>query len=189
MTERQQQFLDSFEPIRERLWRFVRAMVFKYDSADAEVANDIMSETVLQCIERFEELRDKQAMLSFCFTIASRIYKAQFVRRKFWGLYEEEVVAQIPDNQATPDVHTDIRLLYDALNTLPPTVREALVLFEISDVPLEEIQRIQGGSLSGVKSRIRRGRQTLAAILGASPREQEEEEQAALFNEAITLLW
>jgi RNA polymerase sigma-70 factor (ECF subfamily) len=165
MTERQEAFIRIFEPLRERLWRFVRAMVFNYDRNDHEVARDIMSETILVYLEQFDSLRDKQAMLSFSFTVASRIYKSQFVRRKFWGLYEEEIAMSLPSSDALPDVRADVRLLYDALDTLPPKIKEAVILFEISDLPLEEIRQIQGGTLSGVKSRVARGRTMLTQLL------------------------
>lgn len=165
MTERQQAFLHTFEPLRDRLWKFVRAMVFKYDRNDHEVARDIMSETILVCLEQFDLIHDKQAMLSFCFTVASRIYKAQFVRSKFWGLYEEEIAGQIPSQESLPDIRADVRLLYEAIDTLPHKIKEAVILFEISDLPLEEIRVIQGGTLSGVKSRVARGREMLTKLL------------------------
>lgn len=165
MNEHQKEFISTFEPLRERLWKFVRAMVFKYDRNNHEVARDIMSETILICFEQFDTLRDKQTMLSFCFTVASRIYKAQFVRRKFWGLYEEEIAERIPSYDSLPDINADVRLLYDALDILPSKIKETVVLFEISDLPLEEIRLIQGGSLSGVKSRVARGRAMLKQLL------------------------
>lgn len=174
MTEHQQAFLHTFEPLRVRLWKFVRAMVFKYDRNDHEVARDVMSETILVCLEQFDILRDKQAMLSFSFTIASRIYKAQFVRSKFWGLYEEEIAGQIPSQESLPDVRADVRLLYEAIDTLPLKIKEAVILFEISDLTLEEIRVIQGGTLSGVKSRVTRGRAMLSQLLSEYPHPVEE---------------
>ena len=45
-------------------------------------------------------------------------------------------------------------------------MRETVVLFDVSDLSLEEIRRIQGGTLSGVKMRLKRGRERLARVLG-----------------------
>jgi RNA polymerase sigma-70 factor, ECF subfamily len=174
VTTRQEYFKELFEPLRESLWRFVRAMVFKYDSGDMEMAKDLMSETILQTLERFDELRDSKALLAFCFTVASRLYKQQFIRRKFWGLYSEEVESQMRSDNTMPDAHTDIRLLYEALDKLPLKTREALILFELSDVSLNDIQRIQGGTLSAVKLRLVRGRKQLAILLGADNQNDEE---------------
>ncbi|MBL7997409.1 MAG: RNA polymerase sigma factor [Candidatus Kapabacteria bacterium] len=167
MNNTHEEFINVFEPVRERLWRFIRAMVFKYEKGGGyETARDIMSDTVLHALEEFTSLRDKQAFLSYCFTVASRLYKAQFVRRKFWGVYEEEIAANITDGGTPPDLGMDVHLLYKALETLPPAMREATVLFEISGLSLAEIQQIQGGSLSGVKSRIARARTRLVQLLG-----------------------
>jgi hypothetical protein len=47
-------------------------------------------------------------------------------------------------------------------------MRETVVLFEVSDFTLEEIHKVQGGSLSGVKLRLKRGRELLAKTLGVS---------------------
>ncbi len=40
------------------------------------------------------------------------------------------------------------------------------MLFDVLDLSHEEIRKIQGGTLSGVKSRIRRGRAELSKKLG-----------------------
>jgi DNA-directed RNA polymerase specialized sigma24 family protein len=74
----------------------------------------------------------------------------------------------IPDEGTTPERAADVAMLNRALARLPERQREAVVLFEISDLSLEEIRVIQGGSLSGVKSRIVRGRQKLAELLDAA---------------------
>ena len=59
----------------------------------------------------------------------------------------------------------DIQVLYAALDKLPVKQKEAVVLFEISGFSLEEIKNIQGGTLSGAKSRVKRGREKLAILL------------------------
>jgi RNA polymerase sigma-70 factor (ECF subfamily) len=56
-------------------------------------------------------------------------------------------------------------VLYSALNKLKEKYREAIVLFEISGFTLDEIRDVQGGTLSGVKSRLKRGREMLEKIM------------------------
>jgi DNA-directed RNA polymerase specialized sigma24 family protein len=58
-----------------------------------------------------------------------------------------------------------VTLLYNALNLLPVKQRETVMLFEISELSIEEIRNIQGGSISGVKSRLTRGRERLTELL------------------------
>jgi RNA polymerase sigma-70 factor (ECF subfamily) len=65
-------------------------------------------------------------------------------------------------------------MLHAALGRLPGTQREAIVLFELAGLSLEDVREVQGGSLSGVKSRIVRGRRRLAELLGANDQERSE---------------
>jgi RNA polymerase sigma-70 factor (ECF subfamily) len=80
-------------------------------------------------------------------------------------LYSEIEANQMPDSTQNADRNIDIELLYKALGQLPAKQKEALVLFEISGFSLKEIQEMQGGSLSAVKSRITRGREKLSLML------------------------
>jgi RNA polymerase sigma-70 factor (ECF subfamily) len=59
----------------------------------------------------------------------------------------------------------DLLVLHRPLDSLEERQRETVILFEISGLSLEEIRAIQGGSLSGVKSRLVRGRQRLAEVM------------------------
>ena len=67
----------------------------------------------------------------------------------------------LPDHQSPPDIDHDVEVLYNLLGKLPPKQRECVVLFELSGFSLEEIRQLQGGTLSGVKSRLTRGREQL----------------------------
>jgi len=60
---------------------------------------------------------------------------------------------------------TDFKIIYEKILSLPKRMSETIILFHISDLSLDEIQRIQGGSLSGVKLRLKRGRVKLLSLL------------------------
>jgi len=158
----QQRFMALFEPQRDALWRFIRSMV-----RSTHEAEDIMSETVLQAYQSFQKLRDEQAFVSFLFTIASRLNKRQRWRRSFFGEFDEEAAMARPHSDPLPDVQFDVILLRQALQTLSFKQRESVVLFDVLGLSLEEVREVQGGTLSGVKSRLLRGRQTLARMLDA----------------------
>lgn len=168
LDDRSERFLRLLEPQQDTLWRFVRSMVRTHHEAE-----DVVSETVLQALEGFHRLRDEQAFVSFLFTIASRIVKRQRWRKRLFGEYDETSVEQRHHADPLPDVQADIDLLRTALQKLPVKTREAIVMFELTGFSLEEIRTVQGGSLSGVKSRLVRGRQQLARLLDADPRREE----------------
>ena len=160
--ERQERFLRLLLPVRDRLARFARGMTRTREEAD-----DLTSDTILAALERFDHIRGPEAFLSYLFTIAVRIHRRREWRRRLFGKYDEERAAAIPASGSAPDASADVEMLHRALARLPERQREAVVLFEISGLSLEEIREIQGGSLSGVKSRVSRGRMELARLLGA----------------------
>jgi RNA polymerase sigma-70 factor (ECF subfamily) len=163
--ERNTEFLALLQSAEPSLSRFTRAM-----TRDRESARDLAAETILIALEKFHTLHNKQAFLSFLLTIASRLHKKKQWRLRFWSSYNENSVLEKADDSAAsqPDMSADVQALYQALARLPAEQREAVVLFEINGLSLEEIHAVQGGSLSGVKSRVSRGRQKLAALLGVN---------------------
>ncbi|MCO6465251.1 MAG: RNA polymerase sigma factor [Bradyrhizobiaceae bacterium] len=156
-----ERFLKLYMPLQDSLWRFVRSLV----RSEAQ-AEDVVSETVLQAFEGFSRIRDEQAFLSYLFTIASRIVQKQRWRSRWFDEFDEDQVAMMHSSETQPDVRADVVLLREALTQLPEATRQAVVLFEINGFSLEEIRQIQGGSLSGVKSRVVRGRRMLSVLLG-----------------------
>ena len=170
MSDHSQRFLDLLRPYQASLSRFARAM-----TRDAETAKDLVSETVLKVYESFERLKDVQSFQSYLFTIATRLAHRDRSRGKRWADWDEEQMSAIPSQGVSPETRVEVELLYRALQQLPDKQREAIVLFEITGLSLEEVREIQGGSLSGVKSRIVRGRGALADLLGVTA----ERDQAA----------
>ena len=61
----------------------------------------------------------------------------------------------------------------EAVSSLPPLQREALVLFEYEGLPLSEIANVVGTDVGAVKSRLHRARErlrnSLAQYLNSSP--------------------
>jgi RNA polymerase sigma-70 factor (ECF subfamily) len=160
---KQKEFLILYDENHDKLTRFVRAMV-----RNTEEAKDVIGETVLIAYEKFETIRNRQAFLSFIFTIASRVYKKRLWRHRIFKFMDDEPEKEYPGYHQSPELDTDIAFLYKSLEKLPEKMKEAVVLFEISGFSIQEIQEIQGGTLSGVKSRLKRGRERLAEILGVN---------------------
>lgn len=149
-------------PVQQRLERFARGM-----ARDREEARDLVSETLLRAYERFEQIENQEAFLQYLLTICRRCCSAGWKRRKYRGAYNEAEANAQRDRDAGPELTHDIQALYAALAGLPRKQREALVMFELSGLSLAEIRTLQGGSLSGVKSRLARARKKLVKLLGA----------------------
>lgn len=157
---KQKQFMELYEPLHDRLSRFVYSIVW-----NREEAKDIISETILAAYESFERVRNHQAFLSYLFTIASRTWTKRARKAQLVTSLSEVHTEYIADEASNIESRSELNEFYAALGTLPEKQREAVSLFEISGLSLNEIQQIQGGSLSGVKSRVTRGREELARML------------------------
>lgn len=160
-AQRKERFLLLLEPVHDNLARFARSM-----TAGSEEARDLVGETVLCALESFDELKDERAFLGWLFTIATRLQRRKVKRRGLFGTYNENEIAQRPSSDSSPETAHDISALYKALERLNAKERETIVLFEIAGLSLEEVREAQGGSISGVKSRLVRGRAKLAKLLG-----------------------
>lgn len=161
-AEEKERFLALLLPLRHRLAHFARAMV-----TDPEEARDLVSDTIMEALEGFNRLRHPEAFLSFLFTIATRLQRRRTERSKVFQQYDESHLLY-PDNGISPDTAADIQRLYAAMDQLPEAQREAIALFEISGLRLEELAILQNCSLSAVKMRLKRGREQLGILLGAS---------------------
>ena len=158
--EKQEIFLKLWEPLSDKLYMYARAL-----EKTREDAEDLVSETILTCYEYFVKLRDYDNFKAYVFKIARSKFRRKMRRAWLFGKYDEGKASQIPSNEIQPDLPLDIELLYKALGQLPKKQNEAVVLFEISGFTLKEIKEIQGGTLSSIKSRIKRGREKLSQIL------------------------
>jgi len=164
MTDaRQREFFTMLEPVHDRLSRY--ALAVTRDEMDAE---DLVSATVLKAFDQFDRLNISDKFLNYLIKIASRLHKRSRYRERKKQNYDETTAMRLHDVGPQPDAAAEIRIVMDALNTLPAKMRETVVLFDVSDLTLEEIRVVQGGTLSGVKSRLKRGREQLARSLGVN---------------------
>jgi RNA polymerase sigma-70 factor (ECF subfamily) len=157
---KQIEFLELLKPIHDDLAKFARALTRNRDDA-----KDLVNDTLLKAYESFEKIKQKDSFKAYLFSIASRIHKRKIWRAKLFGSYDETNTNNLISDNTSADTKIDIQILYKALDKLPTAQKEAIILFEISGFSLEEIRNIQGGTLSGVKSRLKRGREKLSEIL------------------------
>jgi RNA polymerase sigma-70 factor (ECF subfamily) len=125
----------------------------------------IVNDTVLTVFSQFEKIAKKESFKSYLFSTASNINKMRFRREKFKASFEVHELNQIIDGQQDQETLADFSIIYDKMMLLPQKYREALILFYISDLKIEEIQKIQGCSVSAVKQRLKRGRKKLLNLL------------------------
>jgi len=126
---------------------------------------DLASDTLLVGLENYSKLKNKKALLSYLFSTANNICLNQIRRKKFSGYYDENEANNIAESHYSIENAIDITILYAALDRLPPLQKEAVTLFEISDLRIKDIMVIQNAKSSTVKQRIKRGREKLAELM------------------------
>ena len=164
MTQ-QQHFMDLYNPVSKRISAYCRAIT--RNKAEAE---DLLHDTLLTAFEKLNDLRNDTAFPAFLFSVAYNIYSKQLRRQKFRENYNEQSALIISTKEATPELVTELTIILEKMKQLPTLQYEALMLFHLSDLPIEEIQKIQGGSVSAIKQRIKRGRDNLLKLLNENER-------------------
>lgn len=157
---KQERFLELYEPCRENLWRFIISFVNnRFD------AKDIMSDTILIVYEQFDNGIEEKAILSYMFTVARRlIYKRTFFNKKINGSISFEA-DDIANNDYGPEQINRINELNSALDKLPKKNKEAIVLTAINGFSYQETAEILGANVESIKKRIYRGKQLLKKLL------------------------
>jgi RNA polymerase sigma-70 factor (ECF subfamily) len=165
--------MEMYTPCHQAFMGYCRGL-----TGNREDARDLAGESVLIVFENLEKLRKKDSFKAWLFGVARRLRLHQYRRSRFSGKYDERAVGMLPGRDSPPDAGPDVEVLYNLLGKLPPKQRESIVLFELSGFSLEEIRQLQGGTLSGVKSRLKRGRESLRMWL-QDPSENECRRQRA----------
>ncbi len=174
LNKKQEEFMALYEPCREGLVRFAKAMARNNDEA-----MDLVQEATLKAFDSFHTLKNPVAFKSWMFTIASRIYKRTNWRKRIFSVFSSDeesdrVFENLTSAESSPDSGYDVQVLYQALDKIPEKQKEAVILYEINGLSMEDIREIQGGSLPGVKSRVQRGRKALEKILRAGDGDEQE---------------
>lgn len=139
-------------------WRETRTMLHGFvlrRVKDAAVADGILQETLVRLLESRGSLRAPGALKGWLFRVASNLIADHFREaRRHRDLDDEHPVAQEPE-----DPHRELAAcLRPMLTRLPDAYRTALELADLDDLPHKEVATRLGIGISGVKSRVQRGR-------------------------------
>jgi RNA polymerase sigma-70 factor, ECF subfamily len=131
--------------------------------------DDVLQDVFVRIQEQLPGLRDADRIDAWIFQIARNVIADAFRRRARLGALADRGV----DDQAAPAIEDDERAATAALASclasmiaqLPEPYRQAIELTELGDLTQLEAARRAGVSLSGMKSRVQRGRAQLKRII------------------------
>ncbi len=143
----------------------------RYLTGNAQDAEDAVQEAIVRAMRYFHTLRGDDARPWFL-TIVRRVcvtaYSVDYHGRD-GSLSVDEPALQLVDGKETPDVLLHRALVRDrvreAVDQLPPPLREVIVLRELQDCSYNEIASITDVPLGTVMSRLSRARERLAGLL------------------------
>jgi len=134
---------------------------------DRHTAEDVVQETFARAWKACDELRDDKAARSWLYTIL-RNEHARLFRRKPLDIDHDQALDEIVDDSARdPAQELEFR---DAMNALPPSYREPLLLQWIGGYSCKEIAEIMGLTEGAVMTRLTRGRIALGRLDGTAAR-------------------
>ncbi len=153
-------FMELYEPVHGSFERFCKAR--SYGVCDF---NDLMHDTLIIAFEQFDTLKNKEAFLSFLFSITNKVH-ANFRRKnKPMSFSEVTGIENSPDHTFSIEKNFQHDELYEALNKLPIDYRNCIILFEIAGFSIKETAEIQECTIDALKQRLSRGRKMLVEAL------------------------
>ncbi|NKB80586.1 MAG: RNA polymerase sigma factor SigZ [Nitrospirales bacterium] len=152
----------------EHIWELLSAKLRSFllqRVSDPQMAEDLLQETFLRIHNKLGDIDDKQRITAWVFQIARNLVVDHYRSKG------RDPDAAMPDDVEAP-THEEGNLnelveswLPPMIAQLPDTYREAVELYELKEIPQQQIADKLGISLSGAKSRVQRGREKLKSLL------------------------
>jgi RNA polymerase sigma-70 factor (ECF subfamily) len=166
MTDSGKDFMRWYAPLHERFARYCASQSLGMNSS-----SDLMQDAILSALEQWDRIEDKDRLLSYMVGIVNNRLRNHLrsaaVHRKYLESRKRVLHDRLP---ARPELALDLHFLLRAVDTLPASSREALLLSTVSGFSIREIADIQGASEAAVKTRISRARQRLRELFSEEGR-------------------
>jgi RNA polymerase sigma-70 factor (ECF subfamily) len=158
-------FLELYDRYRQPIFRFAYRLL-----GSVEIAEDVTHDCFLGLIRKPENFRPDRASLKTYLYAAAR----NLALKHFRNVGREADMDEVTEEPKEPARRGPLRRLLDeelaaqvreAVFSLPPLQREALVLFEYEGMSMNEIAEIAGTDVGAVKARLYRAREGLKRSL------------------------
>lgn len=152
------EFREAYRQHKDVLYRFARRM-----TGSGAAAEDVVQDSFV-LLWRSAAVYDpgRGTLRSFLIGVARNLVLNRLRRDRPYDELEEDSSISGPIDLA---VLERAEMVAGAVDALPPLQREALILAEYEEMPLEEIGRATGAELAAVKSRLHRARENLRRML------------------------
>lgn len=143
-------------------WNKHAPMVFRFvhralgPTGDAE---DVTQEVFVVVFSRAREIRNREALRSFIFSVAVRMLKWELRRRRVRRIFQLSNLGELPDHPVPAldaESRQALRRFYAILDRLGAEERTAFALRHLEGFKLEEVAEALGTSLATAKRRLQR---------------------------------
>ena len=131
-------------------------------TGNREDAEDLSQEAMTQAYLKLDRLRCPELIKGWIFSIVRTRYIDGLRRGRL------NILSEYPDQLRAAEHNPEVRVIRDAVMSLPGLQREAIELFHFSELNLAETAQALGVSVNTVKQRLHRGRETLKRRLAGS---------------------
>ena len=149
---------DLYETTYRRLVAQLAAM-----TGDVAEAEDLVQEAFARALARWPQVRALESPEAWIRVVALNLARSKWRRATRGAAVMLRLRAS---HQEAPPPSPDHVTLVAAMRKLPEAQRQALVLFHVADLSVEDIARQLDVPAGTVKARLSRGRAALAAELG-----------------------
>jgi RNA polymerase sigma-70 factor (ECF subfamily) len=158
-------FLELYDRYRQPIFRFAYRLL-----GSVELAEDVTHDCFLSLIRKPENFRPERASLKTYHYAAAR----NLALKHFRNQGREAAMDELTEEPQESPRRGPLRRLLDeelaahvreAVFSLPPLQREALILFEYEGLSLNEVAEIAGTDAGAVKARLYRAREGLRRFL------------------------
>ncbi len=134
-------------------------------SGNRDIGDDLVQETLLKAWAARDRYEAGTNLRAWTFIILRNLFLSQMRRNRFRGEWDDAVADRVLSAPAAQDKHVELGDLQRALQYLPETQREALILIGAGGFAYEEAAEICGVAVGTIKSRVARGRVALEQVM------------------------
>jgi len=158
-------FLELYDRYRNPIFRFAYRLLGAF-----EIAEDVTHDCFVSLIRKPENFRPERASLKTYLYAAAR----NLALKHFRDQGRETSLDEVSEEPKESPRRGPLRRLLDeelaahvreAIFSLPPLQREALILFEYEGLSLNEVAAVAGTDVGAIKARLYRAREGLRRIL------------------------
>ena len=137
-------------------------------SGNRDLADDLVQETLMKAWAARSRFQAGTNMRAWTFIILRNLFLSQMRRSRFTGEWDELVADRLLAAPAGQDRQIELGDVERALQHLPQSQREALILVGAGGFAYEEAAEVCGVAVGTIKSRVARGRVALEALMSGT---------------------